>query len=273
MAKRLLKENDEATDLIIRSLYQETELPASEKANDPRQCRFVFFDDSYPVLDNLYRPVPEDEEIWLSFEDSLLLTTMSFILRQRLEKVLSPQTRDGYRIVLPFPTLQKRRVLEGMRVLDVSAEDDLHAQLVSLGADATLISPSGEAIDGPSWDTQGDKTKVDTFGKMAKKIAELTSTGDAYDLIVVERYNLFNALAGEEPYPCSFEFPTTESLVSAVCQENYPPLISIGDGSTPYQNTESQIFSSKVLKHAIRSRQLLDDYPNFPAITKQISCL
>lgn len=116
-----------------------------------------------------------------------------------------------------------QNILEGMKIMEVSGEDETTKQLTSLGAEVTLISPYG----------RGEQDKNDDVGKIKKAeliaaaVGDITST-DKYDLINVDRNTLYHALATDAEFDEEKLSKGMEKIMKSVNEKVYRKVAQFG---------------------------------------------
>jgi hypothetical protein len=251
-----LKQNGDPTlKLIFESLlpWPGVKSVASDSANNPDQQRFDFLDDSYPVLDNLRRTLPDFNDLYyrgergVETDEAILIAEISFVLNQRLDKVLSPPARDGFRAILPRSTLEQRKVLSGMRILNIAGTEEATSLLTALGAEVKPVSPYDAEIGGKELEVNDEK-RIQTAKRLETMVKELTHGQEVFDLVLADRSSIYFALGGVNEVSFGWESPSTEKIIKAVNPNRYLHIASLGDYGVITPPTACEIFAAKESK-------------------------
>lgn len=207
---------------------------ASGPANCPDQLRFGFLDDSYPVLDNCERELPnfdelrQSDEVPVDVDDAIVVMKLCAVLRQRLDKVMSPPTRDGRRVPLPLDHLIDQKVLAGMWVMDISASPDVTQILQEMGAETALLDPYDQKLLNRNRPTT-DKLRKEAADRLRDQVRKFTTDDQQiFDLIVADRSTIYWALVNETDSFFKVKSQNTERVISAVNKRLYTHIASLG---------------------------------------------
>lgn len=120
--------------------------------------------------------------------------------------------------------LKTQGSLEGMKILEVSGEDETAEELKNLGAEVVLFSPYGATN---KLEKRDDESRKRQSVMIASALVDITSF-DSFDLINVDRNTLYHALATIEEFETEKASWGVEKIVKSINKDVYRRITSFG---------------------------------------------
>ena len=240
-----LKFRDPRYKEIYSGLIQvDKSLPVPKEKKNP-QMAFGFLDLSYPVL---RRKIDPDQDAVsgkpeLENEVAIVLGKIAYALFHRIEKILSPETRSGERFVLPIEHLHERKVLEGLKILDISSDERAACRIKEFGAEVDLLSPYENKIPIARREPS-DEERSEWSKKFVGVVGEATQEGK-HELVFADRSTLYWTFAANRDAGFSYVSKETEEIIQAVNKELYRKVAGLCTEWHMMPDTAVEVFQKK----------------------------
>jgi hypothetical protein len=214
-----MKERNTALDTVAKELDYKPEqliLPGVAKVR--------------PIIRNLVNPMENFQSFIRGFEQAefpeessekdyqQFITTAKIMLANwmRINNCLA----EGEKIFVDNRNAQS--ILEGMKILEVSGEDETTEQLKNLGAEVVLFSPYKSGLKAEQSDRREKYAEM-----MAAALSDITSF-DKFDLINVDRNTLYHAMATDEEFEAEKESAGMEKIMKSINEKVYKKVVEFG---------------------------------------------